>query len=48
MRFVDLYIIESKHIKSDLKKAELKTELIDGFNLNRKRNFKALFQKEYI
>ena len=47
MKIIDLYRIESKSFTSDLKKSDLKTELINGFNLNRKRNFKSLFQKEY-
>tara|TARA_B100001167_G_C16754555_1_gene298052 strand:+ start:886 stop:1386 length:501 start_codon:yes stop_codon:yes gene_type:complete len=47
MKIIDLYRIESKSFKSDLEKSELKTELIKEFNLNRKRNFKSLFRKEY-
>ncbi|WBX75736.1 hypothetical protein PG911_13880 [Tenacibaculum ovolyticum] len=46
MKIINLYRIESKSFTSDLKKADLKTELINGFNLNGKRNFKSLFQKE--
>ncbi|AZJ36376.1 hypothetical protein [Tenacibaculum singaporense] len=47
MKIIDLYRIESKSFKSELKKPELKAKFISEFNLNRKRDLKSIFQKEY-
>jgi len=46
MKIKNLFRIESNSYTSDLKKEELKTELINGFNLNHKRDFKSFFKKE--
>lgn len=46
MKIINLFRIESKTFKSNLKISELEAELINGFDLNRKKSFKSFFQKE--
>jgi hypothetical protein len=45
MKIINLFRIKSKTIKSNLKISELEAELINGFDLNRKKEFQIFFSK---
>ncbi len=46
MKIIDLYRIETKSFKSNLKKTEIENKLINEFNLNQNRDFRSIFKKE--